>query len=238
MPEGFVEIQMALLDAIERADRTSAQAMLRTWAAAHGPERLLAEVIEPVLAWIGEGWRRHESFTIAQGYIAAKVIEDALDQIITPSQLRSSENATGRPAVIGNIEGDFHSLGRRMVGIFLRANGWNVHDLGNDVPGSLFVETALQTGARVIGVSAMTLTTAHEIRKLRSEIDNRKLAGRLKLAVGGAVFVVCPDIVDQVGGDGTAASALHAPRLFDVLWEASVSAARPAGLSAAQGVLL
>ncbi len=70
MPKDFVEIQMALLDAIERADRTGAQALLRTWAAAHRPERLLVEVIEPVLAWIGEGWRRHESFTIAQGYIA------------------------------------------------------------------------------------------------------------------------------------------------------------------------
>lgn len=222
LPESFSEIQRALVRAIERADRNGAYNLMETWAQKHNPDRLLIEVLEPTLTWIGEEWRTRESFTIAQSYIAAKITEDALDRIICPQQAAQQRKSGSRPVVIANIEGDFHALGRRMVGIFLRANGWTVHDLGNDVPPRAFVEKALETGARVIGASAMTLTTAREIRRLREEIDRRQLTGRIQLAVGGAVFVVCPEIVEQVGGDGTAASAFRAPKLFELLWDASV----------------
>ena len=126
------------------------------------------------------------------------------------------------PVVIGNIEEDFHALGRRMVGTFLRAEGWIVHDLGNDVPATEFVDKALEVGARVIGVSAMMMTTARNVRKVRDEIDNRGLTGRIQLAVGGAVFRVCPGLAEEVGGDGTAPDALGAAGLFDRLWEESV----------------
>jgi len=113
-------------------------------------------------------------------------------------------------------------LGHRMVGIFLRTDGWIVHDLGNDVPAAVFVDKALETGARVIGASAMMMTTALNIERLREEIDRRGLAGRIQLAVGGAVFRVCPGLADEVGGDGTASDALGAADLFDRLWEQSV----------------
>jgi len=137
---------------------------------------------------------------------------------INPSEGQSPKGTV----VIGNIEEDFHALGRRMVGTFLRAEGWIVHDLGNDVPAKEFVDKALEVGARVIGVSAMMMTTALNIRRVRQEIDSRGLTGRIQLAVGGAVFCVSPGLVDEVGGDGTAANALAASGLFDRLWRESI----------------
>jgi methanogenic corrinoid protein MtbC1 len=118
------------------------------------------------------------------------------------------------PVVIGNIEDDFHSLGRRIVAVYLRAAGWEVHDLGNDVVAEQFIEKAEAVGAVVIGVSAMMQTTALNIRKLRSLIDSRGIAGRLKLAVGGAVFGWRPELVAEVGGDATAQNASGADALF------------------------
>ena len=95
-------------------------------------------------------------------------------------------------------------------------------DLGIDVEAKTFVDRAEMAGAKVIGVSAMTFDTAANIRGIRSEIDKRGLKGRIQLAVGGAVFRLRPELVEQVGGDGTAADALYAPALFARLWDQAV----------------
>ncbi len=124
-------------------------------------------------------------------------------------------------AIIGNVEDDYHSLGRKLVGIFLLTAGWKVVDLGNDVAPATFVDAAIENKARIIGVSAMMFTTAQNILSLRKEIDQRGLKNKIKLAVGGAVFKIRPDLVSEVGGDGTAANAIDAPALFEKLTEGS-----------------
>ena len=217
-------IQQELIERIRQADRKGANALLDAWAEAHGHERLLAEVSDPILAMIGEEWCLSGTFTLAQAYVAAKVTEDALGKIVAHKKPSPECQLVKGPVVIGNIEGDFHALGRRMVGTFLRAGGWSVHDLGNDVPSPLFVDRAQELGARVIGVSAMMKTTARNIRRLREEIDRRGLKGQIQLAVGGAVFRVCPGLAEEVGGDGTASNALGAAALFDRLWESRLKA--------------
>jgi methanogenic corrinoid protein MtbC1 len=84
------------------------------------------------------------------------------------------------------------------------------------------VNKAVETCARVIGVSAMMYTTAGNIRKVRDELDSRNLSGRIQLAVGGAVFKLRPELTHEVGGDGTASSCFKAPKLFEELWERSL----------------
>jgi methanogenic corrinoid protein MtbC1 len=130
----------------------------------------------------------------------------------------STSKRSGRGvAVLGNAEDDYHALGRRMVGTFLRVEGWQVVDLGNDVLPAAFVDAAEESGAKVIGVSAMMLTNAMNIAKVREELERRNLGGRIKLAVGGAVFAMRPELVAEVGGDGTSATAMDAPALFEAL---------------------
>ena len=220
---GFImDIQQSLIERIQQADRPGANALMDDWAVENGYERLLTDVLDPALVRIGEDWCTSETFTLAQVYIAAKVTEDVLTKIADMRELPSEERLSKGPVVIGNIEEDFHALGRRMVGTFLRAEGWIVHDLGNDVPAEVFVDRAQEVGARVIGVSAMMMTTARTIRKVRDEIDRRGLSGRVQLAVGGAIFRVCPGLVEEVGGDGTTDNALGAPGLFERLSEQSV----------------
>jgi len=118
---------------------------------------------------------------------------------------------------LGNVEDDFHPLGRRLVSIYSQASGWNVIDLGNDVPAELFIEKAIENDAGIIAVSAMMFTTAKNIVKVRQELEKNALSGKIKLAVGGAVFKLRPELVTEVGGDGTAPTAMGASDLFDRL---------------------
>ncbi|MDS4015954.1 MAG: cobalamin-dependent protein [Candidatus Accumulibacter sp.] len=219
----LAQVRQSLVSLIKQADRAGANALLNSWAAHHGYEQVFKELLEPALIGIGESITG-EKHTLAQAYVAAKVAEDMLTRAVNQPGASDHDEPAKGPVVLGNPEGDFHALGRRMVATMLRSKGWLIHDLGNDVPAEEFIGQALATGARIIGVSAMTMTTAQGIRALRQEIDARGLRGRIQLAVGGAVFLVMPGLAEDVGGDGTASSMFAAPALFDRLWQASLQA--------------
>lgn len=202
-----------LIDAILNVDRPAA-ALLMEHALQNGvsPQRYMAEVLDPALAYLGDLWGKKE-VSLAQAFVGAKIAEDVLTRCI-PLENSNSPRGSKGVVVLGNIEDDFHSLGRNMVVAFLRAAGWLVHDLGNDVPAEVFLEQALQHNAAIIGASAMMQTTALNIRRVRELIDSQGLQGKLRLAVGGAVFNWRPDLVKEVGGDGTAANAASVDALF------------------------
>jgi len=211
----------ALYALMLEADREAAVALLLEYAAQHGFQAAVSDVLEPVLERAGEAWHR-ENLSLAQGYVAGKIAEDLL---VAAAEARGDLLLDVKgPVILGNVEDDYHSLGRKMVVVFLRAAGWRVIDLGNDVSPADFIAAALEHGARIIGVSAMMLTTAENIRAVRAEIDARGLKGKVLLAVGGAVFKLRPELMREVGGDGTVPSAIQAPALFDRLWDESMEA--------------
>jgi methylmalonyl-CoA mutase cobalamin-binding domain/chain len=167
------------------------------------PDRVITDILGPVLVRIGVMWGK-ESVSLAQTFVAAKIAEDVLLRCMPEVEATAPHKS---PVVIGNIEDDFHSLGRRIVATFLRAAGWEVYDLGNDVTAEQFVDKAVEVQAAVVGVSAMMQTTALNIRKVRDLIDARGLQDRVKLVVGGAVFNWRPELVTEVGADGSAENA-------------------------------
>jgi len=209
-----------LLEAIQRADRAGANAVIEAWASGHSFHRVVPELLTPTLETFGKMWAQAvNGVSLATGYVASKVAEDVLSRLLLEAHSGDGPKPLAKgPVLVGNVEDDFHPLGRKMVAAFLRADGWEVHDLGVDVPPAQFVDTAERTGARVIGASAMMYTTAKNVAGLRGEIDRRGLRGKVQLAVGGAVFKLRPELVEAFGGDGTAASAVEAPALFDQLW--------------------
>ena len=204
-----------LFNLILEARRDEALALLRAAEAESGGIAALKDLLEPVLSRIGERWSV-DKISLAVAYVAGKVAEDFIAGIL-PEAAPGRVAADARVAVLGNAEDDYHGLGRRIVAAFLRVAGWRVVDLGNDVLPEAFAEAAVAEGATVIGVSAMMLTNALNIRRVREELDRRGLSGRVGLAVGGAVFVMRPELVAEVGGDGTVATAMEAPELFERL---------------------
>ena len=211
------ETRKRLESAILDADRQAANRITDEWAAAHGYEDAVTEILEPTLAKIGDLWDKSGDLSLAQGYVAGKIAEDIMVKAAAQGGTAGDRKKKG-PIVIGNIEEDYHALGRRLVSIFLRSSGWKVHDLGNDVPADEFVEEALDAGAKIIAVSAMMYTTAMNIRGVREELEARGLNGKIQLAVGGAVFKLRPELVDEIGADGTTGTAIHTPALMERLW--------------------
>lgn len=205
-----------LIDKIVDAQRTEAVEFIKTIAQKTGYFTAIHELLEPVLIEIGEMWSE-EKLSLAQGYVAAKITEDILLKALETNEWSEKMANSHVPVVLANIEDDFHSLGRKMVGTFLKASGWDVYDMGNDITASDIVKKAIELNAPVIGVSAMMYTSALNIKKVRQEINARQLQHKLKLAVGGAIFKVRPELVYEVGGDGTVASATQAPQLFSEL---------------------
>ncbi|NLJ10932.1 MAG: corrinoid-binding protein [Treponema sp.] len=215
-------LQKTLLAHILRAEREEAKKLLLTVVHEKGYETALRDILEPTLRIIGDRWAK-DSISLAQGFVAGKVVEDFIantKEIISKQMLKDSPLEAGSPpriAVMGNIEDDYHSLGRSMVTSFLELSGWAVTDLGNDVFAEDLVDTAVRIGASVIGVSAMMLTTARNIVKVRQLLHQRRLENRIALVVGGAVFRMRPELAAEVGGDGTAETGIDAPELFETL---------------------
>jgi methanogenic corrinoid protein MtbC1 len=168
-------------------------------------------------------WLNPGKVSLAQGYVAAQFAEEFLQRAEPFLEQEAARQHTKGPVVIGCIEDDFHSLGYKLVSVFLRTNGWHVKDLGTDVLPETFIDNALETRARVIGVSAMLYSSALNIQKLRAEIHRRALTECLKLAVGGAVFNSRIGTEQEVGADGSAPNAMVAPELFDSLWRQALS---------------
>ena len=212
----------ALAAIILLADRTRARSLIEAWAQEKGYDSVVLELLSPAFEIIGKGWEEGAGeVSLSQGYVAAKIAEEVLGKVLELRMGAGETQVTRGPIVLGNIQDDFHPLGRKMVASFLRLEGWDVHDLGVDVSAKDLVDKAEATGARVVGVSAMMHTTAKNVQLLRQEIDRRGLKGRLQLAVGGAVFKLRPELVEECGADGTAVTALQAPALFEELWQRS-----------------
>jgi methylmalonyl-CoA mutase cobalamin-binding domain/chain len=209
----YTSLRNILIEQIVNADRTGAVAFIESIAMQCGLPTAISHVLDPALIEIGEMWSK-EKLSLAQGYVAAKITEDVLLKAVESKEWHTDTVHMHIPVVLANIEDDYHSLGRKMVSTFLQLSGWDVYDMGNDVTAEEIVDKAVEVHAPIIGVSAMMYTSALNIEKVRQEIDKRQLTDKIKLAVGGAIFKVRPKLVAEVGGDGTAISAMEAPQLF------------------------
>ncbi len=206
-----------LVDTILNGEKDLADSILMDWAQQNGYHETINSILEPALEVIGDQWDK-EKVSLAAGYLAGKVAEDFLNTAVEKETLIKEFQGT---AILGNIEDDYHSLGRGLIKIFLITAGWEVIDLGNDITAESFVEAAITHNADVIGVSAMMYTTALNILAVRTEIEKQNLSHKVKLAVGGAIFKVRPELVETVGGDGTASNAANVATLFKELKEAN-----------------
>lgn len=202
-----------LLEYILSGDRHAALELLEKRAESSDWRETITGLLEPVLDEIGKRWAL-EKISLAAGYLAGKIAEEALLRAVAADEAIPE---TKGPIVIGNVEDDYHSLGRKLVVLFLRTAGWKVIDLGNDVLAADFVSAAIANEAKIIAVSAMMLTTAENILKIRQEMERRGITHVIKLAVGGAIFRVRPELVEELGGDGSAANAVDVPHLMERL---------------------
>lgn len=110
--------------------------------------------------------------------------------------------------VIGTIHGDIHDIGKTLVGIMLSASGFQVYDLGVDVPVEKLVSKAREVNADIIGVSALLTTTMVRQRDVIEALDDMGMRPQVKVMVGGAP--VTAEWVKEIGADGYSEDAIGA----------------------------
>ncbi|MGD1049117.1 MAG: B12-binding domain-containing protein, partial [Candidatus Krumholzibacteriaceae bacterium] len=134
---------------------------------------------------IGRLWEEGTLFLpeLVMGAEAMKKAMAVLQPALTKSGSRPK--SLGH-VVIGTIEGDIHDIGKTLVATMLSANGFEITDLGADVPAARFVDEAEAKGAGCIAISALLTTTMSGQKRVVEELKKRSLKGKVRVMVGGA----------------------------------------------------
>ncbi|MFW9826848.1 MAG: B12-binding domain-containing protein [Candidatus Thorarchaeota archaeon] len=162
---------------------------------------------------VGELWEDGEFF-LPELMRGAQIMQNCLDLLIPHLQSKSEKISLGK-IVIATIEGDIHSIGKTIVATMLRAYGYEVYDLGADVPVEKIIDEAVEKKADIIGVSALLTTTMMGQKKIIDTLKERKLDSEFKVILGGAP--VTRSWVEECNAHGFAENAIDAVRLVKSL---------------------
>jgi len=168
-------------------------------AAGLAPQKILDDGLIAGMGVIGEQFRKHEVF-LPEVLLAARAMYAGLDEL-KPLLEKAGIKTRGK-IVLGTVQGDLHDIGKNLVAIMLRGAGFEVIDLGNDVPPRRFVDAVKETGATVVGMSALLTTTMPVMGKVITLLREEGLAGRVKVVVGGAPLSA--DYAREIGADAYA----------------------------------
>jgi 5-methyltetrahydrofolate--homocysteine methyltransferase len=192
--------------ALERGDDASVRQQTEAAIGAGlAPAAILNEGLLAGMSVVGERFRTHEIF-LPEVLLAARAMYAGLG-LLKPLLVKEGIPMAGK-VVIGTIRGDLHDIGKNLVGIMLQGAGFEVIDLGKDVPPARFVDTAIEKGAPVIGMSALLTTTMVGMKEVVTLLRERGYQGKIKTIVGGAP--VSADFAREIGADDFAFDAASA----------------------------
>lgn len=172
------------------------------------PHDILAKGLIGGMGVVGERFRAGNMF-LPEVLLSASVMHKGLD-IVKPLLAKGKQKPMGR-IVIGTVEGDIHDIGKRIVGLLLEGNGYEVIDIGIDVKVEEFAKAVREYQPDILGMSALLTTTIPNIGKTINLLEERGLRGKVKIIVGGAQ--VTEAFAESVGADGYAPQAGSAVEL-------------------------
>ncbi|HSG26863.1 MAG TPA: corrinoid protein [Candidatus Krumholzibacterium sp.] len=159
---------------------------------------------------VGRLWEDGTLF-LPELVMGAEAMKSAMEILQPALEAGGESQEKAGHVVIGTIEGDIHDIGKTLVATMLSANGFEVTDLGADVPVADFVDTAESKGAGCIAISALLTTTMHGQKRVVEELERRSMRGSVKVMVGGAP---CDEKwASDIGADGYAGDAVAAVAL-------------------------
>lgn len=175
------------------------------------PMDVIQSVIVPALEEVGKGFEKATVF-LPQLLMAADAAGEAF-AVVRPAFAKATDGKRSSPIVLATVKGDVHDIGKNIVRALLENYGFEVIDLGRDVPPEKIVDTAKRCGAKMVGLSALMTTT---VGAMAETISCLKAAGvACKTVVGGAV--VTQEFADSIGADFYAKDAMCTVRIAESL---------------------
>jgi corrinoid protein of di/trimethylamine methyltransferase len=153
------------------------------------------------------------SFACGEAYLpelvmAGEAMKAAVSTLEPEMQKRGVQRTMLGKVVLATVEGDIHEIGKSLVGTMLSASGFQVYDLGVDVPAGRIIAKVQEVDADIIGLSALLTTTMVKQREVIAEMDKLGLRKKVKVMVGGAP--VTRDWVQKIEADGYSEDAIGA----------------------------
>ena len=158
------------------------------------PEAIMSEALIPAMDIVGDLFQEGEYF-IPEMLVAARAMQQGVE-VLKPLMVGSGIEPAGK-VVIGTVKGDLHDIGKNLVVMALEGAGFEVIDLGIDVPPMKFVEAVKEHKPQVLGISALLTTT---MGTMKNTVEAIKAAGLdVKIMIGGAP--VRQEFADEIGAD-------------------------------------
>lgn len=206
------EIYARMQNSIEEYDEAAAAAAAaEAVAAGLDPVEAVEKGFAGAIRELGEAFDRMDIF-LPQLVMAADAMKAGVTVLEEAMAASGGKLERKGRVVLGTVEGDIHDIGKTVVGAMLQANGYEVHDLGVDVPSTRFVQAAADLDADIIALSALLSTTMLYQRDVLELLQGKGLRSKYFVIVGGAP--VSQDWADEIGAD---AYALHAVEAVNVL---------------------
>ncbi len=160
------------------------------------PQSIIDNDLIGAINEVGKLFEKKKYF-LPQLISSAETMEMAIG-VISPLVLKDKDSSDMPTIVVATVEGDIHDIGKNLVVLMLRNYGFNVIDLGKDVPCDTIIESAIKNNASVIGLSALMTTTMVKMKDVVEAVREKGLS--CKVIIGGAV--ITQSYADEIGADG------------------------------------
>ena len=204
-----------LVEAIERGMAKPAADATREALLTRNALDIINEDLVPALDVVGQGFEKGTVF-LPQLLMAAEAAKAAF-AVVKESMAGSAQESKGR-VILATVKGDIHDIGKNIVKVLLENYGYDVIDLGKDVPPETIVETALRENIRLVGLSALMTTTVVNMEETIRQLHQQKPDCRI--VVGGAVMT--QDYAAKIGADCYGRDAMTTVRYADELAEKGI----------------
>ena len=195
-----------LFDAILNGDSKGASQLTKdALASGADPEDLVSDSMIPAMDEVGRRFDAEEFF-VPELIIAGRAMKAALE-VARPFLSQENSRSLGR-VVIGTVSGDLHDIGKNLVASLLEGAGFEVIDLGANVPPERFVACVKESGARIVALSALLTTTMPAMKTTIDALRSGGVRDQVKVLVGGAP--VTENFAAQIGADAYGANARSA----------------------------
>ena len=192
------DLLKAAKQAVIEGDEEAAEAMAnKVIAEGINPVEIINEGLSPAMTEVGDGFAKEE-IPLPRVLIAADAMTKAIE-IMEPHIPKEDVVEKLGTVVIGTVEGDIHDIGKRIVATMLSVYGFEVHDLGRDVPIDVFVEKARELKPDILGSSALMTTTMSGQKILEEKLREAGIRDNLKTMIGGAATT--QEWADKIGCD-------------------------------------
>ncbi len=170
------------------------------------PNEILNVGMIDAMGIVGEKFQKNEIF-VPEMLVAARAMKKGVD-VLKPHLAGDSVGAAGK-LILGTVAGDLYDIGKNLVGMMLESSGFEVIDLGVDVPSEKFIETVkANPDVKVVALSALLTTTMPSLKNTVEVLNEMDSRGDFKVLVGGAP--ITQEFADEIGADGYADDAASA----------------------------